>query len=269
MIVAGNGRVAPMGSLDSVAAIASSPFGFSGFSSRLNPDRAAVPTGQGEALVVAAQGQARQTAVGAASIRASSRASSAAASSSNQADRSPAAGASTNDASTADSEKLKSADRAARQRAQAQLAAAGAFGGQVVYQYQRGADGTSYVVGASVTFDVTPVPNDPAATIRKMQTIRAAALASGQPTLQDLQAVQAADAAIAAAQAALSKAASATRSSPNSSAAVAGGPGKSPTEARLAPAATLFAAQQLGQAGSAVAGGIQANRNGNPSAEAA
>ncbi|MEI7611163.1 MAG: putative metalloprotease CJM1_0395 family protein, partial [Rhodospirillaceae bacterium] len=100
-------------------------------------------------------------------------------------------------AETAEVAQLKALQQAAQQQAQAQLQAAGAYGGAVSYQYARGPDGVTYVVGASVSFNTGAVPGDPAATIAKMETVRRAALASPQLSAAALQALQSADAAIA------------------------------------------------------------------------
>ncbi len=98
---------------------------------------------------------------------------------------------------------LKAQQVLAQQEAQAELQAAGAYGGTVTYQYQRGPDGVTYIVGSSVSFNTQAVPGNPNATISKMETVRRAAL-SGQLSASALQALQSADIAIAQAQAALS-----------------------------------------------------------------
>ena len=72
------------------------------------------------------------------------------------------------------------------------------------YQYQRGPDGVTYVVDSSVSFNTQAVPGNPTATIAQMETVRRAALSSGQLSASALQALQSADIAIAQAEAALS-----------------------------------------------------------------
>jgi hypothetical protein len=46
------------------------------------------------------------------------------------------------------------------------------FDGPTVYQYKRGPDGKTYVVDATTSVDTSPVPGDPKATIRKMESIQ-------------------------------------------------------------------------------------------------
>ena len=63
-------------------------------------------------------------------------------------------------------------------------------GGQYVtsgpsYQYEIGPDGKGYAVSGSVGIDTSPVKGDPEATIAKMQTVAAAAMAPSQPSGQD------------------------------------------------------------------------------------
>jgi len=67
------------------------------------------------------------------------------------------------------------------------MAAGGAYvHGGASYSYERGPDGKEYAVGGEVGIDVSPVPNNPSATIRKMETVRAAALAPSDPSAADL-----------------------------------------------------------------------------------
>jgi len=54
------------------------------------------------------------------------------------------------------------------------------------YSFQTGPDGRSYAVGGEVQLDVSPVANDPQATLGKANQIRAAALAPANPSPQDL-----------------------------------------------------------------------------------
>src|SRR5690606_14550048 len=53
------------------------------------------------------------------------------------------------------------------------------------YSYQQGPDGKQYAVGGEVGIDVSSVPNNPQATIQKMQQVRAAALAPAEPSGAD------------------------------------------------------------------------------------
>lgn len=80
---------------------------------------------------------------------------------------------------------LKERDAEVRRHEQAHAAAGGAYAGQPTYEYQTGPDGNRYAVGGEVDIDVSPVPDDPAATIRKMDVVIRAALAPEEPSPQD------------------------------------------------------------------------------------
>ena len=81
---------------------------------------------------------------------------------------------------------LQARDREVRQHERAHQAAAGGYArGGASFEQQKGPDGRSYAVGGEVQIDTAPVPGDPAATIRKMQQVRRAALAPRQPSSQD------------------------------------------------------------------------------------
>jgi len=83
-------------------------------------------------------------------------------------------------------DELKSRDREVRAHEAAHKAAAGALArGSASFTYQQGPDGRRYAVGGEVSIDVSPVADDPQATLRKAETIRAAALAPAQPSQQD------------------------------------------------------------------------------------
>jgi len=84
-------------------------------------------------------------------------------------------------------DELKARDREVRTHEQAHKSAGGQYAGAISYQYQRGPDGRRYAVGGSVPIDVSPVPDDPPATIRKMQQVRRAALAPAEPSSADRQ----------------------------------------------------------------------------------
>ena len=83
-------------------------------------------------------------------------------------------------------QELKARDREVRSHEAAHAAAAGPYAsGGPTYEYQKGPDGHRYAVGGELQIDVSPVDGDPAATIRKMQVVRAAALAPADPSSQD------------------------------------------------------------------------------------
>ncbi len=83
-------------------------------------------------------------------------------------------------------ERLKRIDRMVRAHERAHLMAAGPL---VVsgphYVYKVGPDGKRYAVGGDVKIDVSPVPGNPEATIRKAERIVRAALAPLNPSPQD------------------------------------------------------------------------------------
>src|SRR5690554_3777891 len=82
-------------------------------------------------------------------------------------------------------EQLKARDREVRAHEMAHLAAAGGLAmSGATFTYQRGADGVSYAIGGEVKID-TSSGSTPEETIRKAQTIRAAALAPAEPSGQD------------------------------------------------------------------------------------
>ena len=80
---------------------------------------------------------------------------------------------------------LEQRDREVRTHEQAHKVAAGPHAGPVSYSFTTGPDGRSYATGGEVQIDVAPVEGDPDATVRKMQQVRRAALAPGEPSTQD------------------------------------------------------------------------------------
>ena len=90
-------------------------------------------------------------------------------------------------------EELKARDREVRTHEMAHVLAGGAYvTSGPSYTYQTGPDGKGYAVGGSVGIDTSPVEGNPEATIQKMQTVMAAALAPTQPSGQDLKVAAAA-----------------------------------------------------------------------------
>jgi hypothetical protein len=99
---------------------------------------------------------------------------------------------------------LKQRDSEVRAHEAAHLAAAGGIATSgASFSYQQGPDGSRYAIGGEVSIDTSPVSGDPAATIRKADTIRRAALAPAQPSGPDLAAAASATAMAAQAQAEL------------------------------------------------------------------
>ena len=81
---------------------------------------------------------------------------------------------------------LQARDREVRAHEQAHKSVGGALAGAVSYTYQSGPNGQRYAVGGEVPIDASPISGDPAATIRKMNIVRAAATAPIDPSAQDL-----------------------------------------------------------------------------------
>lgn len=98
---------------------------------------------------------------------------------------------------------LRRADQEVRRHEAAHAAAGGPYAGAPRYTFERGPDGQLYAVAGEVSIDTAPVDGDPAATIQKLQTVRAAALAPGDPSAQDRAVAAQADAGIRQAQAEL------------------------------------------------------------------
>ncbi|HEY8095444.1 MAG TPA: putative metalloprotease CJM1_0395 family protein [Methylobacter sp.] len=99
---------------------------------------------------------------------------------------------------------LKQRDSEVRAHEAAHLAAAGSIAtGGASFEYQQGPDGNRYAIGGEVSIDTSPVSGDPAATIRKADTIRRAALAPAQPSGPDMAAAASATAMASQAQAEL------------------------------------------------------------------
>ncbi|WP_372769792.1 putative metalloprotease CJM1_0395 family protein [Pseudoalteromonas sp.] len=80
---------------------------------------------------------------------------------------------------------LKERDREVKAHEQAHAAVGGQYAGSPSYEYERGSDGNNYAVAGEVPIDISEIPNDPHATIEKMQQVRAAALAPQEPSGAD------------------------------------------------------------------------------------
>lgn len=89
-------------------------------------------------------------------------------------------------------EELKQRDQEVRQHEQAHKTVGGSYAGAIQYETTTGPDGREYVVAGEVDIDVSPVPNNPEATIRKMEVVERAALAPAEPSPQDIQVARAA-----------------------------------------------------------------------------
>lgn len=83
-------------------------------------------------------------------------------------------------------EQLKERDREVRAHEQAHVAASGGLArGGAKFEYKSGPDGKQYAIGGEVQIDTSPVSGDPAATLRKAEQIRRAAMAPADPSGQD------------------------------------------------------------------------------------
>jgi len=96
---------------------------------------------------------------------------------------------------------LRARDREVRNHEQAHARVGGQYAGQPTYSYQVGPDGQRYAIGGAGSIDVTPIADDPQATIQKMEVVKAAALAPAKPSSADRQVASLADAQMAQAQA--------------------------------------------------------------------
>lgn len=89
-------------------------------------------------------------------------------------------------------EELKKRDEEVRAHEQAHKTAGGPYAGAISYETTTGPDGREYAISGEVEIDISPVSGNPEATIRKMEIVERAALASAEPSPQDQAAAQAA-----------------------------------------------------------------------------
>lgn len=89
---------------------------------------------------------------------------------------------------------LRSRDREVRAHEQAHATVGGPYSGSPAFTVSLGPDGRAYAVGGSVQLDTTPVADDPAATVDKMEQVARAALAPAEPSAQDFRVAQQAQA---------------------------------------------------------------------------
>lgn len=83
-------------------------------------------------------------------------------------------------------QQLAARDREVRAHEAAHAAIGGQLAGAPKLTYATGPDGLRYAVGGEVSIDTSAVAGNPEATIRKAETIRAAALAPMEPSSRDL-----------------------------------------------------------------------------------
>lgn len=82
---------------------------------------------------------------------------------------------------------LAARDAEVRAHEQAHKAVGGQYAGAISYSFETGPDGKRYAVGGEVPIDTAVIAGDPQATIQKLETVRAAALAPAEPSSLDRQ----------------------------------------------------------------------------------
>lgn len=80
---------------------------------------------------------------------------------------------------------LEARDREVRAHEQAHATVGGQYAGSPRYEFENGPDGKQYAVGGEVPIDISE-ERTPEETVRKMQQVRAAALAPAEPSPADL-----------------------------------------------------------------------------------
>ena len=80
---------------------------------------------------------------------------------------------------------LQTRDREVRAHEQAHAAVGGQYAGTPTYEFETGPDGQRYAVAGEVSIDISEA-GTPEETVRKLQQVRAAALAPAEPSAQDL-----------------------------------------------------------------------------------
>lgn len=80
---------------------------------------------------------------------------------------------------------LSRRDAEVRRHEAAHAATGGQFAGAPSFQFEKGPDGRNYAVSGEVPIDLSPVPNNPEATIQKMRQVKRAALAPANPSAAD------------------------------------------------------------------------------------
>ena len=89
---------------------------------------------------------------------------------------------------------LQARDREVRAHEEAHARVGGEYAGEPSYTYEVGPDGRQYAVGGEVPIDVSVIPDDPEATIEKMEVVKRAALAPAEPSSADRRVAAEADA---------------------------------------------------------------------------
>ncbi len=82
---------------------------------------------------------------------------------------------------------LAAIDRKVRAHEQAHASVGGVYAGAPSFTYQTGPNGVRYAVGGEVPIDISTIPGNPEATLRKAEQVRRAALAPADPSPTDRQ----------------------------------------------------------------------------------
>ena len=93
-------------------------------------------------------------------------------------------------------DKLRQRDREVKEHEQAHASVGGGIAGQPSFKFTTGPDGKQYAVAGEVQIDTSPVRGNPAATIRKLEQVKRAALAPSTPSAQDRRVASRAEASI-------------------------------------------------------------------------
>lgn len=80
---------------------------------------------------------------------------------------------------------LKKRDAEVRAHEQSHAAVGGSYASSPSYEFETGPDNKQYAVAGEVQIDAAPIPNNPKATIEKMDIVIRAALAPADPSSQD------------------------------------------------------------------------------------
>ena len=84
-------------------------------------------------------------------------------------------------------DELSARDQEVRTHEAQHQAVGGQYASAPTFDFERGPDGKQYAVGGEVSIDVSEIPDDPNATIAKMEQVQRAALAPAEPSSQDRQ----------------------------------------------------------------------------------
>ncbi|MEE1674494.1 putative metalloprotease CJM1_0395 family protein [Agarivorans aestuarii] len=84
-------------------------------------------------------------------------------------------------------DELSARDQEVRTHEAQHQAVGGQYASAATFELERGPDGKQYAVGGEVSIDVSEIPDDPQATIAKMEQVQRAALAPAEPSSQDRQ----------------------------------------------------------------------------------